>query len=270
MHHNGNDFVIVENLNRQIKFNNSYIKKLANRNTGIGFDQLLIVGKPKSKKANFNYKIYNNDGSEASQCGNGALCFAQYILENGLFDGSKLTLETISGFYEVIKINNKQFKVSMGEASILNKYKNLCYEKTVNKFSLILNGSKVFFNLLSIGNLHAIILLKSFDNNFIKKVGVTLSGNRFIKGGANVNFVKVVDRNNINLRVFERGSGETLSCGSGSTASVIQLQSNKLLNNKVNVKMPGGTLTVQKEKSCYFLIGQPKKIYDGKLKADGN
>ena len=147
MHHNGNDFVIVENLNRQIKFNNSYIKKLANRNTGIGFDQLLIVGKPKSKKANFNYKIYNNDGSEASQCGNGALCFAKYILENGLFDGNKLTLETISGFYEVIKINNKQFKVSMGEASILNKHKNLYYEKTVNKFSLILNGSKVFFNL---------------------------------------------------------------------------------------------------------------------------
>ena len=109
MHHNGNDFVIVENLNKQIKFNNSYIKKLANRNTGIGFDQLLIVGKPKSKKANFNYKIYNNDGSEASQCGNGALCFAKYILENGLFDGSNLTLETISGFYEVIKINNKQF-----------------------------------------------------------------------------------------------------------------------------------------------------------------
>ena len=116
MHHNGNDFVVVENLNKQIKFNNSYIKKLANRNTGIGFDQLLIVGKPKSKKANFNYKIFNNDGSEASQCGNGALCFAQYILENGLFDGKKLTLETISGFYEVIKINKKKYKVSMGEA----------------------------------------------------------------------------------------------------------------------------------------------------------
>ena len=92
----------------------------------------------------------------------------------------------------------------------------------------------------------------------------------FIKGGANVNFVKIVDRNNISLRVFERGSGETLSCGSGSTASVIQLQNNKLLNSKINVKMPGGTLTVQKEKNSYFLIGQPKKIYDGILKADGN
>ena len=158
----------------------------------------------------------------------------------------------------------------MGEPCILNKYKNLSYEKTIDKFSLILNGSKIFFNLLSIGNLHAIILLKSFDNNFIKKVGKALSGNRFIKGGANVNFVKVIDKNNISLRVFERGSGETLSCGSGSTASVIQLQNNKLLNNKVNVKMPGGTLTVHKEKRSYFLIGQPKTIYGGNLKANGN
>ena len=129
---------------------------------------------------------------------------------------------------------------------------------------------KFFFNLLNIGNLHAVILLKTFENNFIKKVGEALSGSQFIKGGANVNFVKIVDRNKISLRVFERGSGETLSCGSGSTASVIQLQNNKLLNNKVNVKMPGGTLTVQKEKNSYFLIGQPKKIYDGILKADGN
>ena len=129
---------------------------------------------------------------------------------------------------------------------------------------------KVFFNLISIGNLHAIILLKSFDNSFIKNVGEALSGSEFIKGGANVNFVKIVDRNNISLRVFERGSGETLSCGSGSTASVIQLQNNKLLNSKINVKMPGGTLTVKKEKNSYFLIGQPKKIYDGILKADGN
>ena len=270
MHHNGNDFVIVENLTTQIKFNHSLIKKLADRNTGIGFDQLLIVGKPKSKKANFNYKIFNNDGSEASQCGNGALCFAQYILENALFKGKKLILETISGFYEVIKINKKKYKVSMGKPSILSKYKNLSYEKTVKKFSLILNGNKVFFNLISIGNLHAIILLKSFDNSFIKNVGEALSGSEFIKGGANVNFVKIVDRNNISLRVFERGSGETLSCGSGSTASVIQLQNNKLLNSKINVKMPGGTLTVQKEKNSYFLIGQPKKIYDGILKADGN
>ena len=148
----------------------------------------------------------------------------------------------------------------MGEPNILSKYKNLSYEKPVNKFSLILNGSKVFFNLLNIGNLHAIILLKSFDNNFIKKVGETLSGSQFIKGGANVNFVKIVDRNNISLRVFERGSGETLSCGSGSTASVIQLQNNKLLNNKVNVKMPGGTLTVQKEKTVIFLLGSQKKF----------
>ena len=265
MHHNGNDFVIVENLTKQIKFNNSLIKKLADRNTGIGFDQLLIVGKPVSKKANFNYKIFNNDGSEASQCGNGALCFAQYILENALFKGKKLILETISGFYEVIKINKKKYKVSMGEPKILSKYKNLSYEKNLKKFSLILNGDKVFFNLISIGNLHAIILLKSFDNSFIKNVGEALSGSEFIKGGANVNFVKIVDRNKISLRVFERGSGETLSCGSGSTASVIQLQNNKLLNNKVNVKMPGGTLTVQKEKNIYFLIGQPKKIYDGIL-----
>ena len=270
MHHNGNDFIVVENLTKQIKFNNSLIKKLANRNTGIGFDQLLIVGKPKSKKANFNYKIFNNDGSEASQCGNGALCFAQFIQENGLFNGNKLTLETISGFYEVFRMNKKKYKVSMGKPNFLSKYKNLSYEKTENKFSLIFNGNKVFFNLLNIGNLHAVILLKSFDNSFIKKVGEALSSSQFIKGGANVNFVKIVDRNKISLRVFERGSGETLSCGSGSTASVIQLQNNKLLNNKVNVKMPGGTLTVQKEKNSYFLIGQPKKIYDGTLKADGS
>ena len=149
-----------------------------------------------------------------------ALCFAQYILENALFKGKKLILETISGFYEVIKINKKKYKVSMGKPNILSKYKNLSYEKTVKKFSLILNGNKVFFNLISIGNLHAIILLKSFDNSFIKNVGEALSGSEFIKGGANVNFVKIVDRNNISLRVFERGSGETLSCGSGSTASL--------------------------------------------------
>jgi diaminopimelate epimerase len=265
MHHNGNDFVIVANLNRQIKFNSSLIKKLANRNTGIGFDQLLIVEKPKSKKANFNYKIFNNDGTEASQCGNGALCFAHYIIENGLFNGSKLTLETISGFYEVNRITNKKFKVSMGKPSILSKYKNINYDVSTNKFSLTLAGNKVFFNLLLIGNLHAIILVKSFNENFIKTVGGKLSGSQFIKDGANVNFVKVINRNQINLRVFERGSGETLSCGSGSTASVIQLQNNKLLNNKVIVKMPGGTLIVKKEKSNYFLIGQPKKIYDGIL-----
>ena len=267
MHHNGNDFMVVENINKQIKFNNSLIKKLANRNTGIGFDQLLILGKPKTKKADFNYKIFNSDGSEASQCGNGALCFAKYILENDLFDGNNLTLETISGFYEVIKINKKKYKVSMGEPNILNKYKNLNYEKTINKFSVILDGSKVLFNLLSIGNLHAIILLKSFDNNFIKKIGEALSSSKFIKGGANVNFVRIINKNNISLRVFERGTGETLSCGSGSTASVIQMQNDKLLNNKVNVKMPGGTLTIQKEKSSHFLIGQPTKIYDGVLKS---
>lgn len=270
MHHNGNDFVIVENLNKQIKFTNSFIKKIGNRNTGIGFDQLLIVGKPKSKKANFNYKIFNNDGSEASQCGNGALCFAQYILENGLFNGNSLTIEAVSGFYEVIRINKNKFKVSMGKPNILNKHKNLRYDKAVDKFLLTLDVGKVFFNLLSIGNLHAVIIVKSFDNNLIKKVGETLSGSQFIKGGANVNFVKIVNRNTISLRVFERGSGETLSCGSGSTASVIQLQINKLVNNKVEVKMPGGILTIQKEKRDYFLIGHPKKVYDGTIKAYGN
>ena len=108
--------------------------------------------------------------------------------------------------------------------------------------------------------MHAIILLKSFDNNFIKKIGETLSSSKFIKGGANVNFVRIINRNNISLRVFERGSGETLSCGSGSTASVIQMQNDKLLNNKVNVKMPGGTLTVQKKKTVIFYWTAKKNL----------
>ncbi len=271
IHGLGNDYIYFNNLNNKIKLNSDDIKRLCNRHIGIGADGIILL--EKSNIADFKMRIFNSDGSEAEMCGNGIRGLAKYIYDNKIKTDDYLTIETKAGIKNIkLIINNKKIDsiiVDMGNIELeSSKIPVNIDEKTCINHPININNTNYLFTALSVGNPHCIIFMKSIDKLDISDIGYKLENQPIFPNKTNVEFIEIIDKNNIKMRVWERGSGETLACGTGSVAAVVAGIITNKLNNNCNVHLPMGILNVYYDKKYNhaYLKGTNETIFEGKIK----
>jgi diaminopimelate epimerase len=267
MHGLGNDFVVVDNVTQNVFFSKEKIQRLADRNFGIGFDQLLIVEPPYDPDQDFHYRIYNADGSEVSQCGNGARCFAKFVKQKGLINRNKIIVSTKAGRMVLYLEKDGNVTVNMGRPVFTPDRIPFKANKQENFYIIRDNEHTFFCGAVSMGNPHCVIEVDDVDNYEVQGIGKIVGNNERFPEGVNVGFMQIISRSEIKLRVFERGSGETLACGSGACAAVaIGIMQDKL-DKEVNVTLAGGKLTIkwQGKDSLLKMTGPAEHIYDGQV-----
>ena len=271
MHGTGNDFVVIDATQQAFTLSEKDISLLSNRRFGIGFDQLLVVGQSKIKDVDFSYRIFNADGGEVNQCGNGARCFVTFVHDKKLTNKDEIIVETRSGIIKPRLEANGSVSVNMGPP-IFNPIKiPISVPKENNKYSLDVNDRRIEFGAVSMGNPHAVIIAKNIDDAPVETVGRLLENNELFPERVNVNFMEIRSRESVNLRVWERGAGETLSCGTGACASVVFGIKVGLLDSPCKVFTRGGELTIFWEggESDVDLSGSAKSVFEGEIDVGG-
>jgi diaminopimelate epimerase len=262
MHGLGNDFIVINNLNDVFNENSINIPKLANRHTGIGFDQLLIVESSERAGIDFKYRIFNADGQEVQQCGNGARCFALYVFEKKLTSKRKLNVETLNGDIELNIVDDSSVTVNMGEPEFTPSKIPANFDNRHKKY--LINDKEM--GVLSIGNPHAVIHINEIENLDIEMTARDIQNSGYFPEGVNVGFMQINSSKNISLRVYERGVGETQACGTGACAAVVFGVENNLLENIVCVSLPGGDLDIKYEEgSEVFMTGPAEFVFEGSV-----
>lgn len=263
MHGAGNDFIIINQINNDYHLSASDIQRIADRNFGIGFDQLLIIEKPTVGCADFKYRIFNADGSEVNQCGNGARCFFHYLKLKKLSKKNIMTVETRSGIIKLAYKSDGLVGVDMGKP--IFEFDKIPFNPA-SENSIKVHNETYNFHPISMGNPHAVIKLDTFDSLDFTKIGETLQDSTMFPESVNVNFLRVIDDHRLALKVFERGSGMTLACGSGACASAVIAIKNKWVKSPVQISMDGGLLEINEDSSGKIeLIGPAKFIFDGEM-----
>lgn len=265
MHGLGNDFMVVDAVTQNIHLSPELIKRLADRHTGVGFDQLLIVEPPYSPDLDFHYRIFNADGTEVEQCGNGARCFARFVRLKGLTRKREIKVSTQKGTL-ILNINDDDtVQVNMGEPVFDPQkvpFKAVKEEKT---YIIRAQEQTVFCGVASMGNPHCVIQVENVTTASVASLGPVLESHERFPEKVNVGFMQIVDRNNIALRVFERGVGETQACGSGACAAVAVGINQGILDAQVKVCLPGGELNIvwHGVGTPLLMTGSATHIYDG-------
>ena len=239
------------------------IHQLANRRTGIGFDQMLIIEKSSLEHADFKYRIFNADGSEVAQCGNVARCFFRFIHYHGLSAKKNIVVETKAGILSLFDKDNCMIGVDMGEP-IFNHEKIPYQQNSQNDLNLLFNNQKYIFDVISMGNPHAVIKVDDFDSINITEISKNLQTSNAFPESVNVGFLKIKNKKEIRLKVYERGSGLTLACGSGACAAAVIAIQNDWVDNPVKVVMDGGELEIfWKNKQSVVMVGPAQIVYEG-------
>ncbi len=278
MHGAGNDFVVLDAVRQTLNLTPDLIRRLADRHFGVGADQVLIVEPPENPANDFRYRIFNQDGSEVEQCGNGARCFAQYVVQSGLSDKTKLRVETQAGVITPQLEASGRVVVDMGlpgftEAAVQFDAANL-NTRQVNKIifytielpeALQIKQPTVEFSVVSMGNPHAVILVESLAQAPVQKLGKYLEHHPRFAAKINVGFLQVVDRSAAGLRVWERGAGETLACGTGACAAAVVGMQMGVFDHQVNIQKRGGLLTIgwQGEGAPVYMTGPAQTVFEG-------
>ncbi|MDD9176659.1 MULTISPECIES: diaminopimelate epimerase [Aliivibrio] len=267
MHGLGNDFMVVDCLTQNIFFSPDLIRRLADRNRGIGFDQLLVVEAPYDPETDFHYRIFNADGTEVEQCGNGARCFARFVRMKGLTNKISISVSTKKGKMTLKVEDDDQITVNMGEPVFEpNKipFKATQAEKT---YLLRADDKTLFCGAVSMGNPHCVTVVDDVDNYDVDKYGPLVEGHDRFPERVNAGFMEIVSPNEVKLRVYERGAGETQACGSGACGAVAIGIMQELLAEEVNVSLPGGDLQISWKGPGYplFMTGPATHVYDGQL-----
>ncbi|MGY0636032.1 MAG: diaminopimelate epimerase [Paraglaciecola chathamensis] len=267
MHGLGNDFVVIDNVTQNVFFSKEKIAQLADRNFGIGFDQLLVVEPPYDPEQDFHYRIFNSDGSEVSQCGNGARCFARFVKMKGLTNRNKIVVSTKAGRIVLYHERDGQVTVNMGEPEFEPSKIPLKANKQENIYIIRENDHTFFCGAVSMGNPHCVLLVDDIATTDVEGIGKVLVAHERFPEGANIGFMQILNSGHIKLRVYERGVGETLACGSGACAAVAVGQMQKKLNKDVTVDLPGGTLKIrwQGPGSILKMTGTAEHVFDGNI-----
>jgi len=268
MHGLGNDFVVFDAINQKIDLTTRQIQFIADRHFGIGCDQVLLVEPPRSLSTDFYYRIFNADGSEVEQCGNGARCFANFVHITGLSDKEILHVGTLSGSIHLRHEDDGQVKVNMGAPILEPALIPFEAESQSKHYPIEVDNKSFKIAAVSMGNPHAVIQVKSVADAPVEQIGSLLERHPRFPQRVNVGFMTVKDRSHIDLRVFERGAGETLACGSGACAAVVAGRMNGLLDEQVEVSLPGGTLMVSwtEGDAPVWMSGPAIKVFEGKIK----
>lgn len=267
MHGLGNDFVVIDAINQNFEMDSTTIKRLANRNLGIGFDQMLIVEKSQSDQVDFKYRIFNADGGEVSQCGNGARCFARFVHEQKLSHADLISVETNAGLLELEMMDASRVRVNMGIPTFEPGQIPLNTVAASDQYQLEINHQVIQFSALAIGNPHIVIVVDDVNNCNLEVLGPLLESDDFFPERVNVGFMQLIDRHNFILRVFERGVGETKACGSGACAAMASGVQFGVLDNKANAQLTGGTLELewQGEGNPIMMTGETAVVYHGEI-----
>ena len=267
MHGLGNDFVVIDAINQHIDLTSEQIRLLSDRHFGIGFDQLLLVEAAVSDNADFKYRIFNADGSEVAQCGNGARCFARFVRDKKLSDKDEIRVDTDSGQLLLCFDDNNLITVNMGIPRHAPAEIPLLAEEESRFYTVQVNDTEKAFGAVSMGNPHAVIQVTDVKSAPVAELGKALESHAFFPERVNVGFMQVVDRQHIKLRVFERGAAETLACGSGACAAVVIGIEHNLLDPVVSVDLPGGTLTInwRGRGEPFLMTGPAVSVFEGHL-----
>ena len=244
MHGCGNDFMVVDLVSQYFKLRPQLIRKWADRNFGVGFDQFLIVEPPQSPDADFRYRIFNADGGEVEQCGNGARCFAAFVREKNLSSKDQLVVETKGGKITLDIIEKNVIRVDMGVPELFPAKIPFQADNQAISYELTVEDQTLDISAVSMGNPHLVTLVDDVDEAPVGTLGPVLEQHERFPNKANVGFMQVQGRDEIRLRVYERGVGETLACGTGACAAVVAGQLRGLLDQEVKVHLRGGTVTI--------------------------
>lgn len=265
MHGLGNDFMVINQVTQNVELSADMIRAWADRHTGVGFDQLLLVSPPSSPDVDFSYRIFNADGSEVEQCGNGARCFARFVYDKKLTGKHVIPVETCSGRIQLRLQPDGQVTVDMGQPVFEPAQIPLLADQRQSLYSFHVNGDTVPLACLSMGNPHGVLQVYSVDAAPVEKLGPLLEAHPLFPKKANIGFCEVVDRDHLKLRVFERGVGETRACGTGACAAAVANIAAGRVNNKVSVTLPGGTLQIewQGEGHPVLMTGPATTVYEG-------
>lgn len=270
MHGLGNDYVYIDAINQKIENESSLAKFVSNRHFGIGSDGLILICK--SEIADFKMRMFNSDGSEAEMCGNGIRCVGKFVYDKGLTNKTTVKIETLAGIKTLI-LNTKDGKVEtarvdMGEPILeAEKIPVISTEKPVKNLELEAENKKFKFTCVSMGNPHAITIVENTKEFDVEKYGKVLEIDKAFPKKANIEFAQIVDRQNINMRVWERGAGETLACGTGACATAVACNLNGLTDRKVNIELLGGTLNIEwnETDNHVYMTGPAVTVFDGEL-----
>lgn len=266
MHGLGNDFVVIDAINQVIDLKAEQIQLLADRHYGVGFDQLLLVKSAKGD-ADFRYVIYNADGSEVSQCGNGARCFALFVTQKGLTNKRSIRVETDAGDL-ILNINEQQqVTVDMGVPRLEPASIPLLADQQQLQYSVDAAGRKVEFSAISMGNPHAVIQVEDIQTEAVEKMGAAMESHAVFPERANIGFSEITGDSSLALRVYERGAGETLACGSGACAAVVAAVQLGKINTPASVTLAGGELTIdwQGDGHSVMMTGPAAFVFDGMI-----
>ena len=267
MHGAGNDFVVIDAVRAAIQINENQIRKIADRQTGVGCDQVLLIEPPKRPDADFEYRIFNADGSPAGQCGNGARCVGRFIHEQRLSAKSTITLQVGSDLRRLEFDETGSVKAELGAPIFAPAQIPFATDEDATEHALTLANVTVMAGVVSVGNPHAVLLVDDIAATPVEKIGPMIQSLDVFPEGVNVGFMQVESNTQVKLRVFERGAGETLACGSGACAAVIHGIRLGQLANKVTVSVPGGKLEVSWDNgvSSVWLSGPAETVFEGKL-----
>lgn len=270
MHGLGNDYVYMDAIHQNIENESLLAQFVSNRNFGIGSDGLILICK--SDIADFKMRMFNSDGSEAEMCGNGIRCVGKFVYDKGMTDKTEVRIETLAGI-KVLNFNIKEGKVEsvrvdMGEPILEPKNIPVISEEKIVKNLKIKAIDKEFkFTAVSMGNPHAITLVEDVKSFDVKKYGEIIEIDSKFPNKTNVEFIEILDKDNIKMRVWERGAGETLACGTGACASVVACILNNLTNSKVKVELLGGFLEIEwnQEDNHVYMTGPAVTVFEGEL-----
>ena len=267
MHGLGNDFIVIDAINQAITLSSEQIRFLADRHFGIGCDQLLMVEKPVSNTADFKYRIFNADGGEVAQCGNGARCFARFVRDKKLSPKDQIIVDTDAGQLLLRFDDQALVTVNMGVPRHAPGLIPLLMSAEALVYSVELDGEKVDFYAVSMGNPHAVIRVPDVTRVPVETLGAQLECHALFPQRVNVGFMQIQSRRQIKLRVYERGAAETLACGSGACAAVVAGIEQGFLDNKVRVNLPGGELTIEwlGRGHPVFMSGPAVSVYEGQI-----
>jgi diaminopimelate epimerase len=267
MHGLGNDFVVIDGINQDVDLTPERVRFIANRRLGVGCDQVLLVEASPVADADFRYRIFNADGNEVEQCGNGARCFARFVRDRGLTDKTEIPVLTGGGRI-VLKVQpDGQVTVDMGPPRLNPADIPFEAESVNTAYLLEVDGENVEIGAVSMGNPHAVLRVDNVQTAPVARLGPAIEAHPRFPNHVNVGFMQVVDPNHINLRVYERGAGETLACGTGACAAVVAGRIQGLLDEVVAVDLPGGRLMVSwtGDDAPVLMTGPAERVFEGTI-----
>ncbi len=267
MHGLGNDFVVIDAINQSVDLTSAQVRHIADRRLGVGCDQLLLVERSSQSDTKFRYRIFNANGKEVEQCGNGARCFALFVRDKGLTDANRIPVQTPAGRIELVIQDDGRITVDMGVPRL--EPEDIPFQATVRApvYALSVAGETIEFGAVSLGNPHAVLTVPHVDTAPVEKLGPQIEAHPRFPNHVNAGFMEIVNRGRIRLRVFERGVGETLACGSGACAAVVVGRIRHALDETVNVELRGGDLVVSWAGKGHpvLMTGSATFVYEGKV-----